>query len=303
MIRIAMSRFTQTVELELPTDYEHVLVSLWKLGLKRDPGKYTLRDLNAVFRYDTPEEHQMIRLIDSNNSLLYALHSLHEMIAPPFPIASKLLSNIRDGYYNTADEYYQDLEKMVYSSSMCQTYFLFPISGQLVDKNGIAKKAPWETMVTYERMIEEAVMELEYQALFWETELFSDVEGAYQKIMSAGWSIRKFDGRLYGHVLLIHTEPFTEEEELDLIDKIEMINSTEFAIRLKQWSVLTDDGLLFIYLCDEDGDYSLYNSDVDDDDDEDDEPCMCPDCQELMRKKAASEAAVLPNDELENVDG
>lgn len=116
-----MSRFNQTVELELPTDYEQVLVSLWKLGLKRDPGKYTLRDLNAVFRYDTPEEHQMIRLIDSNNTLMYAIHSLQEMLAPPFPVANKLLSNIRDGCYNTADEYYMDLENMVYGKTMCQT--------------------------------------------------------------------------------------------------------------------------------------------------------------------------------------
>ena len=39
----------QIVEIKLPTDYERVLVSLWKLGLKRDPGKFTRRELSAVF--------------------------------------------------------------------------------------------------------------------------------------------------------------------------------------------------------------------------------------------------------------
>ena len=78
-----------------------------------------------------------------------------------------------------------------------------------------------------------------------------------------------------------------------------MINSVEFAIRIKQWSVLTDDGLLFIYLCDEDGDYSLYNSGMADDEEEDDEPCMCPECQVLMRNCAPSIGSVLADDELE----
>ena len=78
-----------------------------------------------------------------------------------------------------------------------------------------------------------------------------------------------------------------------------MINSVEFAIRIKQWSVLTDEGLLFIYLCDEDGDYSLFNTCDMEECEDDDEPCMCPACQELMRKRAASDGTVLPDDELE----
>ena len=111
--------------------------------------------------------------------------------------------------------------------------------------------------------------------------------------------VERIEDTLYGHVSLVHTEPFTEEEIADLTEKIEMINSVEFAIRIKQWSVLTDDGLLFIYLCDEDGDYSLYNSGRADDEEEDDEPCMCPECQVLMRNRAPSIGSVLPDDELE----
>ena len=52
-------------------------------------------------------------------------------------------------------------------------------------------------------------------------------------------------------------------------------------------------------MCDEDGDYCLYNYDTDDDEDEDDGPCMCPACQELMRNRATSAGAVLPSEELE----
>lgn len=298
MIRINMTNLKHRVELQLPTDYEHVLVSLWKLGLKRDPSQYTLRDLNAVFQYDTPEEHQMIRLIDSNNTLMSALHSLHEMLAPPHTIAAELRRKIRDGNYNTAGEFYSDLDEMVFDRKLCQTYYLFPISGQLLDKAGKSKRASWDIMVDYEDMIEQAIIDVVFQSLCWDSELFSDVEGAYQKIMSAGWSLENIDDMLYGHVTVFHTEPFTEEEYVDVAEKIEMLNSTEFAIRLKQWSVLTDDGLLFIYLCDEDGDYSLFNTDLAGDD-EDDEPCICPECQELMRKRAVAAGALLPNEELE----
>ena len=101
MIRIEMNRLKHTVVLELPTDYEHVLVSLWKLGLDRDPVKYTLRELKVVFHYDTPEEHQMIRMIKSSDTLMFALISLHQMIAPPYSIANVLREKISSGCRET----------------------------------------------------------------------------------------------------------------------------------------------------------------------------------------------------------
>ena len=71
-------------------------------------------------------------------------------------------------------------------------------------------------------------------------------------------------------------------------------------IEEKHWSVLTDKGLLFICLCDDYGDYSLFiTCDMEECEDEDDEQCMCPACQELMRKRAASDGTVLPDDKLE----
>ena len=69
MIKIKMKRYDRIVELQLPTEYEHVMVCLWKLGLERDPAKYTLRDLKAVISYDTSWEHQIIRLVSIGNTL------------------------------------------------------------------------------------------------------------------------------------------------------------------------------------------------------------------------------------------
>ena len=140
MIRIMMKRLKHTVELELPTDYERVLVCLWKLGLDRDPRRYTLRDLKAVFHYDTPEEHQMIRMIESGDTLMFALISLHQMIAPPYSIADILREKISAGCYNTADEFYADMEKMVFKPSKCQASFFFPFPLSWLIRRGLCER-------------------------------------------------------------------------------------------------------------------------------------------------------------------
>ena len=49
MITRTMERLDHAVVLKLPTDHEHVMVALWRLGLNRDPHMYTLGELNAVF--------------------------------------------------------------------------------------------------------------------------------------------------------------------------------------------------------------------------------------------------------------
>ena len=84
MIKLILKRFGRTVELKVPTECEHVLLCLWRLGLDRDPAKFTLKDLGAVFSYDDPEEHQIIRLINVEDTLLDALILLHQMMAPPY---------------------------------------------------------------------------------------------------------------------------------------------------------------------------------------------------------------------------
>ena len=161
MIRLTMTRLNNTVDLELPTEYEHVLVSLWRLGLSRDPSRYSLSDLNAVFRYDTPEEHQMIRLIDSNSTLMDAMIFLHLMLAPPVLVADELRQKIQDGSYRSTGEFYADLEHLTFEKPMLQTVFYFPITGEVVDKGGIIHEAEESLLRLYRPMIEAAVFDLQ----------------------------------------------------------------------------------------------------------------------------------------------
>ena len=299
MIRLIMTRLNHTVDLELPTEYEHVLVCLWRLGLSRDPSRYSLSDLNAVFRYDTPEEHQMIRLIDSNSTLMDAMISLHLMLAPPVHVADELRQKIQDGSYRSTGEFYADLEHLTFEKPMLQTVFYFPITGEVVDKGGIIHEAEESLLLLYRSMIEAAVFDLQSQSFGWETRLFADVEGVQNKLMSAGWSVDEADGMLYGQVLLRHLEPFTEEEYEDLAEKIEHINGVEFAIRIKQWSVLTDEGLLFIYMCDRDGDYSLIEPEEPEEDEEETGSCVCPLCREMMAQQGELAGVLLLAAEVE----
>lgn len=111
--------------------------------------------------------------------------------------------------------------------------------------------------------------------------------------------MEEIDGMLYGQVLLRHLEPFTEEEYQDLVEKIEHINGVDFAIRIKQWSVLTKGGLLFIYLCDRDGDYSLIEPEDLEEDDEETETCICPLCREMMAQQGELAGVLLLGEELE----
>lgn len=302
MIRITMKRYDRTVELKLPTEYEHVLVSLWKLGLDRDPSKYTLRELNAVISYDTPDEHQMTRIITIRNTLMDALVLLHRMMAPPFPIAARVRSRVLEGSYRSGIALLTDIDELVENEAMYEVEMYFPVSGELVDAKGNIEKAPPEIMIEYERMINSALSRVVFQSLHNETRLFSDVDGLYQKLLSAKWHILQHEGRLVGKVVFLLTDELTEDEAMDAAEKIEMVNSIDFAIRLKQWSVLTDRGLLFPYLCDKTGDYAVIPPDALDDEEDDDAPCLCPDCQEKIRKQAGTAGAVLSTDELEDCE-
>ena len=288
MITLTMERLDHAVVLKLPTDHEHVMVALWRLGLNRDPHMYTLGELNAVFSYDTPEEHQMVRLIDMNNSQHFALCSLHETLAPLVPYAQQLRKKLQSGSYRSAKDFYYDMESLVFDPKHMMTYFYFPVSGEVVAKDGSVTKADDDMLCDYHKMIEFAMYTVQSQTYFWETELFSDVKGVPEKLAFAGWSIEEMDGVLFGEVLLMHLEPFTDEEMEDLAEKIEQINSIDFAIRMKHWSVLTDAGLLHLYLCSEDGDYSLINPDDFLDDEEEADVCLCPHCRKKMAEQGLS---------------
>lgn len=297
MIQLKIRHMDHKAILTVPAEYERVILALWTLGLDRDPEKYTLRQLGAEFSSTTEEEAHMIQLIDPRRSLMNALCILSEMVYPPYPVAERIHKKMAAGGYSSEDDFFIEMESLVYDSHVQLHDFYFPVSGEVVNKRGLVRKASDTLLLKYEHLISHAIHRVQRQIAGSETKVFEDVDGVYQKLMGAGWSVDSLGGFLVGKVILFLTEPLTEAEAESAAEKIEMINSTFFPIKLKHWSVLTDEGLLFAYMCDENGDYSLF--DYDTDDDEDDAPCMCPECQELMRKRAASEGTVLPNEELE----
>ena len=149
------------------------------------------------------------------------------------------------------------------------------------------------------------MMDLRRKTLHSETYLFSDVEGFYQKLLAAHWSVEQIEDRLVGKVEFLLSDMPTNAEGADAADKIEMIHSVDFAIRIKQWSVLTDRGLLFLYLCDHDGNYEIISPEEPDDDEEDsddegeEQPCLCPACRLL---RAVQAGMILDEDDLEDAD-
>lgn len=295
MIQLKINNMDHKAILTVPADYERVVLALWTIGLDRDPEKYTLRQLDAEFTYTTEEESQMVRLIDPRSSLMNALCFLSEMVYPPYPVAERIHKKMAAGGYASEDDFFIEMEKLVYDQNLDMHIFYFPISGEVVNKRGLVRKASDPLLLKYEHLIHSAIHRVQRQISGSDTKLFEDVDGVYQKLMGASWSVDSVSGFLVGQVLLFLTESLTEDEVESAAEKIEMINSTFFPIKLKHWSALTDDGLLFAYMCDEDGDYSLYETKGEDDD----EPCMCPACQERMRKGAASAGAVMPSKELE----
>lgn len=299
MIQLKIRHMDHKAILTVPAEYERVILALWTIGLDRDPEKYTLRQLDAEFTFTTEEESHMIQLIDPRSTLMGALCILSEMVYPPYPVAERIHKKMAAGGYASEDAFFNEMEALVYNDNVLLHDFYFPVSGEVVNKRGLVRKASDPLLLKYEHLISRAIRRVQRQISSSETKLFEDVEGVYQKLMGASWSVDSVSGFLVGQVILFLTEPLTEDEAESAAEKIEMINSTFFPIKLKHWSALTDEGLLFAYMCDEDGDYCLYNYDTDDDEDEDDGPCMCPACQELMRKRAASAGVVLDSEELE----
>lgn len=188
-----------------------------------------------------------------------------------------------EGGYTSDEDFFIEMESYIYDSDLHLQRYYFPVSGEVVDKRGLVRQAPDPLLVKYELLISEAVRGVQRQISGSETKLFEDVDGVYQKLMAVSWSVESVSGFLVGQVILFLTEPLTKDEAESAAKKIETLNSTSFPIRLKNWSALTDEGLLFAYMRDEDGDYGLYDSESEDDDE--DQPCMCPACQARMKSQ------------------
>ena len=281
MIQLKISHLGHSAKLTFPAKYERVALALWTIGLDRDPEKYTLRRLGAEFTSTTEEEANMVRLIDPGNTLMQALCLLSEMMYPPHPVAEKIHKKMAEGGYASEEDFFIEMESFIYDSDLHLQRYYFPVSGEVVDKRGLVRQAPDPLLVKYELLISEAIHGVQRQISGSETKLFEDVDGVYQKLMAASWSVESVSGFLVGQVILFLTEPLTKDEAESAAKKIETLNSSSFPIRLKNWSVLTDEGLLFAYMRDEDGDYGLYDSESEDDDE--DQPCLCPECQARLK--------------------
>ena len=283
MIQLKIKHLGHSAKLTFPAKYERVALALWTIGLDRDLEKYTLRRLGAEFTSTTEEEANMVRLIDPGNTLMQALCLLSEMMYPPYPVAEKIHKKMAEGGYASEEDFFIEMESFIYDSDLHLQRYYFPVSGEVVDKRGLVRQAPDPLLVKYELLISEAIHGVQRQISGSETKLFEDVDGVYQKLMAASWSVESVSGFLVGQVILFLTEPLTKDEAKSAAKKIETLNSSSFPIRLKNWSVLTDEGLLFAYMRDEDGDYGLYDSESEDDDE--DQPCLCPECQARMQSQ------------------
>lgn len=281
MIQLKIKHLRHSAKLTFPAKYERVALALWTIGLDRDLEKYTLRRLGAEFTSTTEEESQMIQLIDPGNTLMQALCLLSEMMYPPYPVAERIHKKMAAGGYASEEDFFIEMESFIYDSDLHLQRYYFPVSGEVVDKRGLVRKASDPLLVKYELLISEAIHGVQRQISGSETKLFEDVDGVYQKLMAASWSVESVSGFLVGQVILFLTEPLTKDEAESAAKKIETLNNSSFPIRLKNWSVFTDEGLLFAYMRDEDGDYSLYDSESEDDDE--DQRCLCPECQARMK--------------------
>lgn len=291
MIKIKLRRFDTVVELQLPTEWFIVRVNLWQLGLDRDPAKYTLEDLDAVFSYDTSWEHQMIRLIDVRYTLEDAITILQQMLAPPYPIAARLRACILSGEVSSGKKYVEKLDTLVQSACVSSEALYFSLSGEIPNARRKMTMAPQQILWKYGQVISEKLADLPRLNMISETYLFSDVEGFYQKLLSAKWSAVQIEGQLVGKIEFMFAAETTLEERELAAEKVEMIHSEMFEKLLKTWSVLTDRGELTIYLCDEEGDYEIISWDTLDENGEapadqsgeedelGDEVCLCPWCR------------------------
>ena len=164
------------------------------------------------------------------------------------------------------------MESFIYDSDLHLQRYYFPVSGVVVDKRGLVRIASDPLLLKYELLISEAIHGIQRQISGSETKLFEDVDGVYQKLMAASWSVESVSGFLVGQVILFLTEPLTKDEAESAAKKIETLNSSSFPILPNNWSVFTDEGPLFAY-------------DSESEDDDEDQPCLCPECQARMQSQ------------------
>lgn len=249
MITIILNHHNKYAEVDMPAMYEELQLALWKLGLDRVPEKYTLQDLEATFRYQSPLEYFVVRLLEGEMNLLDAVSAIYTVIAPPRPIMAQV--QILSSGFRSITELRQEIDRMIKSSAQFGSTCFFPVRGWLVGLDGEMEPARDAVMLQHADVIGEAVQRMQSWIIHDMALCFADTEtdaeeSLFQKILSARWSVDKRGKKLYGRIDLLLTEDLTPEEQEALEEKTRRITTQDMALRLDRWSMLTDKGILYI---------------------------------------------------------
>lgn len=251
MVTICLQRYNKKVEVKLPAMYEELQLALWKLGLDRDPEKYSLIELEATFRYGAPFEYHLLQLLEGEMSLLEAVSIIFSVITAPRPILNKvqiLLVGIR-----TASELRSEIDRLVEEAARYSSTCIYPISGLLMDAHGEIMDADEKLLSDNASLISDAIYRMQKWIIHDMPFCFADTEtdaeeSLFQKIVAAEWSVEVTGSKLYGRIKLLLTDDLTSEEERALSKKAKKISRQDIALRLERWSLLTEEGALYIYI-------------------------------------------------------
>lgn len=283
MITIILEYHNKQAEIDMPVMYEELQLALWKLGLDRMPEKYTLQDLSTTFRYQSPLEYFVLRLLEGEMNLLDAVSAIYTVIAPPRPIMAQV--QILSSGFRSITELRQEIDRMIKSIAQFGSTCFFPVRGWLVGLDGEMEPARDAVMLQHADAIGEAVQRMQSWIIhdmalcFVDTETDAE-ESLFQKILPARWSVDKRGKKLYGRIDLLLTEDLTPEEQEALEEKTRQITIQDMALRLDRWSVLTDKGILYINFGT--GREKVFDADEGQEDDYDsysDNCCICPECE------------------------
>ena len=288
MITIILKHHNKHTEVDMPAMYEELQLALWKLGLDREPEKYTLLDLGATFRYQSPLEYFVLRLLEGNMTLLEAVSAIYSVTAPPRPIMAQV--QILSSGFQSAAELRGEIARLIENTAQFESSCYYPIRGWLVDTEGDMEKADDQLLLEYADAIGDAVQQMQKWIIHDMALCFADTDtmaedSLFQKILSARWSVEKKGKKLQGRIDLLLTEKLTEEEQEALEDKARRITTQDMELRIDRWSVLTDRGILYI-------NFGSGNQPViaeDDGDGEIDTPtyqehCLCPECEGKLKR-------------------
>ena len=288
MITIILEHHNKQAEIDMPAMYEELQLALWKLGLDRVPEKYTLLELNVTFRYQSPLEYFVLRLLEGRMTLLDAVSAIYSVIAPPRPIMTQV--QVLCSSFRSITELRQEMDRLIKTTAQFGSTCFFPIKGWLVGLDGEMKPASDAVMIQYAEVIGEAVQRMQSWIIHNMALCFADTEtdaeeSLFQKILSAKWSVDQRGKKLYGRIDLLLTEDLTPEEQEALGEKTRRITTQDMALRIDRWLVLTDKGILYINFGT--GREKVFDMDddiVDDDESNCSEGCLCPECEARLKK-------------------